>query len=161
MGWCARWEKHSWGLLLPAQPVMPARRPRCACASVQWLTLSDAGAGLERSHTVPMGVSCSHGTPLTSSDDPTQCRYSSTVIPNAIKGRRWWRQEPRNIFQHRITWNIKPNVRRHQPRKAEQFCSRYRLSPGERVRGSSKVFRASAGWTEKDNVDLAFTPGRR
>jgi hypothetical protein len=47
------------GSLLPAQPLMPARRPKCACASVQqWRTLrlSGAGAGLERCHAVPVGV---------------------------------------------------------------------------------------------------------
>ena len=72
----------------------------------------------------------------------------------------WW-QEPRNIFQHRIARDIKRNVRRHQPRKAEQFTCRFGLSLGERVRGPSEVLWASPGRTEKDDVDLASTPARR
>src|SRR6266699_2243094 len=83
--------------------------------------------------------------PLLFHFDPLQApTSSSTVIPDAIKGRRCW-QEPRNIFQHRITRHVKRNVWRHRPRKAEQFRSRFRLSPGERVRGSSEVFWASPG----------------
>ncbi len=42
------------GFVLPAQPFMPARHAHCAWASVQWLTLSGAGAGLVWSHTVPI-----------------------------------------------------------------------------------------------------------
>ncbi|KAI0280037.1 hypothetical protein BGY98DRAFT_377489 [Russula aff. rugulosa BPL654] len=45
----------SGGLLLPAQPFMPARRPKCVCASVQnvqWRTLFGCRC---RSRTVPYG----------------------------------------------------------------------------------------------------------
>jgi len=58
-------KSHEWegGMLLPAQPFMPARLPIVPCASVQWLTLSGTGAGLERCHMVPVGCPDPTGPP--------------------------------------------------------------------------------------------------